>query len=183
MPTPAYPEPDPAAGNGAAGFTGGRGAMAPHGRWRVSEIRRLATFPWDVAPMPKGKAGRVGYGWFSGMSLVRGTKIAGEAWEFAKFWGTEAGQRRLTEGGQNVPPLPRMANSPTFLRSTPPENNKAYLDAIANSRLHISGYIVETGKYNEIINPALDAVWKGEKTAKTALPPLIPQLNDVLALS
>jgi ABC-type glycerol-3-phosphate transport system substrate-binding protein len=132
--------------------------------------------------MPKGKAGRIGYGWFSGMSLVRSTKVPGEAWEFARFWGTEPGQRRLTEGGQNVPPLPRMANSPVFLGSLPPENNKAYLDAIANSRLHISGYVMEIAKYNEILGPTLADIWKGEKVAKSALPPLIPQLNDVLAL-
>ena len=57
MPTPAYPEADPAVVDGDAGFSAGRVAMAPHGRWRVPEIRRLAKFGWDVAPMPKGKQG------------------------------------------------------------------------------------------------------------------------------
>jgi hypothetical protein len=44
------------------------------------------------------------------------------------------------------------------------------------------GYIVEIGKYNDILGLALNDIWKGEKAAKIALPPLVPQLTDVLAL-
>ena len=182
MPTPAFPEADMAAINGDAGFTAGRVAMAPHGRWRVPEIRRLAKFEWDVAPMPKGSAGRLGYGWYSGMSIINGTKRPAEAWEVARFFGTEAGQRALVSGGLNVPPLQKMANTDVFLKSTPPNNNKAYLDAIANSRLTLPGpYVVEPDKWNPIINPALNNLWAGKQTAQAAIGAIIPQLNEVLA--
>jgi multiple sugar transport system substrate-binding protein len=182
MPTPAYPEANMAAVNGDAGFTAGRVAMAPHGRWRVPEIRRLAQFEWDVAPMPKGKAGRLGYGWYSGMSIITGTRHPGEAWEVARFFGTEAGQRDLVTGGLNVPPLQKMANTDIFLKSTPPANNKAYLDAIANARLTLLGpYVVEPEKWNAVLSPVLNRIWAGNQTAQAAIPPLIAQLNDVLA--
>jgi multiple sugar transport system substrate-binding protein len=181
MPTPAYPEADMVAVNGDAGFTAGRVAMAAHGRWRVPEIRRLAKFEWDVAPMPKGKAARLGYGWYSGMSIVNGTKHPAEAWEVARFFGTEAGQRDLVVGGLNVPPLQKMANTDVFLKSTPPANNRAYLDAIANSRLTLPGpYVIEPDKWNAVLNPALNAIWAGRQTAQAAIPPLIAALNDVL---
>jgi len=182
MPTPAYPEADPVAVNGDAGFTAGRVAMAPHGRWRVPEIRRLAKFEWDVAPMPKGKSGRLGYGWYSGMSIINGTKSPGEAWEVARFFGTEAGQNDLVSGGLNVPPLQKMANTDIFLKSTPPNNNKAYLDAIANSRLTLPGpYVIEPEQWNAVLNPVLNNIWAGKQTAQASLPPLIAQLNDILA--
>ena len=182
MPTPAYPEADMVAVNGDAGFTAGRVAMAAHGRWRVPEIRRLAKFGWDVAPMPKGKASRLGYGWYSGMSIINGTKFQAEAWEVARFFGTEAGQRDLVVGGLNVPPLQKMANTDVFLKSTPPNNNKAYLDAIASSRLTLPGpYVIEPTKWNEVLNPVLNNIWAGKQTAQASIPPLIAQLNDVLA--
>ncbi|MGH2354111.1 MAG: ABC transporter substrate-binding protein [Chloroflexota bacterium] len=181
MPTPAYPEADPAAVGGDRGYTAGRVALCPHGRWRVSEYRRVAEFPWDVAAMPSGKAGRIGYGWFSGMSIIRDTKAPAESWELCKYWGGEAGQGLLAERGQNVPAMPRLANSDLFLKSSPPANNKAYLEAIKDARIHPTAYIIESTEYNDILNPVLNAIWKGEQAAKSAIPPLIPQLNAVLA--
>jgi len=175
MPSLAYPDPNP------TGFESGRIALQPHGRWSVATYRQLGKFAWDVAPMPKGKAGRIGYGWFSGMSIVRGTKYPAEAWEFCKFCGTDPGQKVLAETGQTVPPMPRLANSDLFLRSSPPYNNKAYLEAIASVRIHPTAYIIESTEYNNTINPVLNQVWKGEKTAQSAIPPLIPQLNAILA--
>ena len=59
--------------------------------------------------------------------------------------------------------------------------NKAYLEAIANVRLHPTAYIVESTEYNTILNPVLEQIWKGEQQARSAIPPLIPQLNEVLA--
>jgi ABC-type glycerol-3-phosphate transport system substrate-binding protein len=85
-------------------------------------------------------------------------------------------------GGLNVPPLQKMANTDVFLKSTPPNNNRAYLDAIANSRLTLPGpYVIEPEKWNAVLNPVLNDIWAGKQTAQAALPPLIAQLNDVLA--
>ena len=175
MPTPAYPDADNTA------FEGGRIALQPHGRWSVATYRQLGQFNWDVAPMPKGKAGRIGYGWFSGMSIVQGTKYQAEAWEFCKHCGTDPGQKVLAEMGQTVPPMPRLANSDLFLKSSPPASNRAYLEAIANVRIHPTAWIVESTDYNNVLNPALNEVWAGTKPARAAIQPLIPQLNDVLA--
>jgi multiple sugar transport system substrate-binding protein len=179
-PTPAYPEADQAAINGDAGWTGGRVAMTPQGRWRVPEFRRLAQFKWDVVPMPKGKGGRIGFGWGSGMSVISAAKHRAEAWELVKFFGAD-GQKALVEGGLNVPPIQKMANSDLFLKSTPPDNNKAYLDAIANVKVNIAGYVIETDKFNAVLNPVLNNIWAGKDSARAAIPPLVPQLNDVLA--
>lgn len=180
MPSPAFPDPDTASVAGDVGYTSGRVAMTLQGRWRVPEFRRLARFAWDVAPMPKGKVGRIGYGYYSGMSLLHPAKHPGEAWELAKHFGTEPGQRLATEGGLNVPSVQRLATGDVFQKSTPPSNNRAYLDAINNARLFQACYIVDIDKYNAILNPVLANLWKGAVTARTAIPPLVPQLNDVL---
>jgi multiple sugar transport system substrate-binding protein len=175
MPTPAFPDSNPSA------FESGRVALQPHGRWSVATYRQLGKFAWDVAPMAKGKAGRIGYGWFSGMSIVQGTKLRGEAWEFCKFCGSEPGQKRLMELGQVLPPMPRMATSDAFLTSSPPANNKTYMEAIATTRLHPSAWIIDTTAYNTVLNPALNEIWSGAKPARTAIPPLVPQLTAILA--
>jgi multiple sugar transport system substrate-binding protein len=175
MPTPAFPDPAP------SGFETGRVALQPHGRWAVATYRQLGQFAWDVAPMPRGKSGRIGYGWFSGMSVLQPTKAPAEAWEFCKFCGTDPGQSVLAEVGQAVPPMPRLATSDLFLKSVPPANNKAYLEAITNVRIHPTAYIVESTEYNRILTPVLDEVWKGQQAARSTLPPLVPQLSEVLA--
>jgi hypothetical protein len=51
----------------------------------------------------------------------------------------------------------------------------------AHVRLHPTAYIVESTDYNTILNPVLEQVWKGEQSARSAIPPLIAQLNEVLA--
>jgi ABC-type glycerol-3-phosphate transport system substrate-binding protein len=106
MPTPAYPEVDQAAVNGDAGFTADRVAMAAHGRWRVPEIRRLAKFGWDVAPMPKGKIGRLGHGWYSGKSIISGTKFQAEAVSLSwrrRHSGTTSGRAGAGASGRASP--------------------------------------------------------------------------------
>jgi multiple sugar transport system substrate-binding protein len=175
MPSTLYPDANP------TGFESGRIALQPHGRWSVATYRQLGTFNWDVAPMPKGKAGRIGYGWFSGMSILQTSKVPAEAWELCKFCGTDPGQTVLAEVGQTVPPMPRLANGDLFLKSSPPANNKAYLEAIANARIYPSAYIINTTDYNNILTPVLNAIWKGDTTAKATIPPIIAQLNAVLA--
>jgi multiple sugar transport system substrate-binding protein len=175
MPSPAFPDQNP------AGFETGRIALQPHGRWSVATYRQLGSFSWDVAPMPRGKASRIGYGWFSGMSIVQGTKHLAESWEFCRFCGTEPGQKVLAEMGQTVPPMPRLASSDLFLKSTPPASNRAYLEAIANVRLHPTAWIIESTEYNAIANPVLNEVWQGAMTARAAIQPIIGQLNEVLA--
>src|SRR5919202_2108580 len=159
MPSTLYPDANP------TGFESGRIALQPHGRWSVATYRQLGQFNWDVAPMPKGKAGRVGYGWFYGMSILHPSKVPAEAWEFCKFCGTDPGQQILAEVGQTVPPMPRLATSDLFLKSSPPTNNKAYLEAIASARIYPSAYIINTTDYNSILTPVLNAIWKGETTA------------------
>jgi hypothetical protein len=75
-----------------------------------------------------------------------------------------------------------MAHTDVYLKSTPPDNNKAYLDAIANARLTLLGaYVIEPDKWNPVLNPVLSDVWAGKRTAQASIPALIPQLNEVLA--
>ena len=77
--------------------------------------------------------------------------------------------------------MPKLATGPLFLTSSPPTNNKAYLEAIKDARQPPAAYILDGAAYGEILNPVLNAIWAGEQVAHVGIPPLVSQLNSVLA--
>jgi multiple sugar transport system substrate-binding protein len=164
-----------------AGLRSANAAMTTWGHWQVARVR-TDPFKWDVAPMPKTKDGkRIALGWYSGNGMVRGTKQPGAAWEFLKFFGGAAGQRILGMEGLTLPAVRKVAESEEIMKTTPPDNQRAFLTEIDRARIHIGWNITETRDWDEILNPELAKVWSGQSLAKDVLPPIVPRLNEVLA--
>jgi multiple sugar transport system substrate-binding protein len=164
-----------------AGFRSGNVAMVTWGHWQVARVR-TDPFKWDVAPMPKTKDGkRIALGWYSGNGIVRTTRQPDASWEFLKFFGGAPGQRILGIEGLTLPAVRKVAESDEIMKSTPPDNQRAFLTEIDRARIHIGWNITEVQEWNEVLNPALARVWSGEAKAKDVLPPLAPRLNEVLA--
>jgi multiple sugar transport system substrate-binding protein len=163
------------------GFRSGNIAMTTWGHWQVARVR-TDPFKWDVAPMPKTKDGRrVALGWYSGNGIVAATKQPDASWEFLKFFGGAPGQRILGIEGLTLPAVRKVAESDEIMKSTPPDNQRAFLTEIDRARIHINWNITESQEWNAILNPELDKVWKGEAKAKDVLPAIVPRLNEVLA--
>jgi multiple sugar transport system substrate-binding protein len=162
-------------------FRQGNVALMPAGHWVVARVRTDA-YQWDVAPMPKTRDGkRIALGWYSGNGMVRGTRHPDASWQFLKFFGGAPGQRILGLEGLTLPAVRRVAESDEIMKTTPPDNQRAFLTDITRARINIGWNITEVQAWNEILNPELDKVWKGEAMAKDVLPPLVPRLNEVLA--
>jgi multiple sugar transport system substrate-binding protein len=175
VPSARYPE-DP-----APIFYNERVVLWPVGYWNVARARVNAQFAWDVGVMPKDKKNRrISIGWYSGNHIVSTTKYVDQAWEFVKFFGNEPGQRILTETGLTMPAVKKLALSDVFLKSVPPENTRAF--TIYDS-VFVPYWMAVTNvaEFNRILNAELNKVWRGEARAKDVIPPIVPQLNQVLA--
>ena len=163
------------------GFRSANVAMTTWGHWNVARVR-TDPFKWDVAPMPKTKDGRrIALGWYSGNGMVRGTKHPDAAWQLLKFFGGAPGQRILGIEGLTLPAVRRVAESDEIMKSTPPENQRAFLTEIDKARIRFNWNITEIQDWNEAINPELNKIWLGESKAKDVLPALVPRLNEVLS--
>jgi multiple sugar transport system substrate-binding protein len=156
-------------------------AMTTWGHWQVARVR-TDPLKWDVAPMPKTKDGkRIALGWYSGNGIVRTTKQPDAAWEFLKFFGGAPGQRILGLEGLTLPAVRKVAESDEIIKTTPPDNQKAFLTEIDHARIHVEWNITEQRDWYNILNPELDKVWLGQAKAKDVLPPVAPRLNEVLS--
>jgi multiple sugar transport system substrate-binding protein len=70
-------------------FSEGLYAMMEEGSWILARMTQTNNIPeglnWDVAPIPRGPAGRVSLATNDGWSIWKGSKATAEAWEFVKF--------------------------------------------------------------------------------------------------
>ena len=70
---------DPVAGFNR--FLGGKVAMHTNGPWQIVNVRANAKFGWDVAPIPAGPAGSVGWAAGSGFGVSSATENADAAFK------------------------------------------------------------------------------------------------------
>jgi multiple sugar transport system substrate-binding protein len=84
-------------------FDGGRVGMEISGPWRLPRYSRIRDFAWDVAPLPKGPAGRGAR--YAGVcfSVWKGTKHPKLAWQLLRHMVSAKSQRLLAEAGSDVP--------------------------------------------------------------------------------
>ena len=74
-------------------FSEGIYAMMEEGSWLLARMAQESNIPsnvqWDVAPVPRGPAGRVTLATNDGWSIWKGSKATDESWEFMKFLMTD----------------------------------------------------------------------------------------------
>ncbi|MCU6710931.1 sugar ABC transporter substrate-binding protein [Paenibacillus sp. J5C_2022] len=140
-------------------------------------------FEWDVAPLPRGTAKQVTFGWNSGMFMAKATKHKEMVWEFLKFWAaTKEGQKILMDIGG------------TFPNSDDPEiveyfNNVAVYEGLNKEALNLSAEIVqfdpvlemyEGAEFDKITLDMRTEVYQQEKSAYDYYPPRIEEFNRKL---
>lgn len=123
-------------------------------------------FDWSVAPLPAGKAGSVGLTSMNPFAINPFTKNAEAAWTFLRFVLSEPAQRVIAlEGRATV--LKSVALSPEFLYTEgPPYNIMAFLGGNA---VDATLFVEPLGVTRPAaINEALNELWRGEISARTA---------------
>ena len=158
-------------------FLAGVSAMFPMGHWAVPGYAD-ANLSFDVAPMPKGPAGRFTSVNSAGFVIANATKHPAEAFEFLKFVLSTAGQTRLAELGFACPVLKSIAESDTFLKQKTPINQQVFLDALQYSRMKpvFKGY----DEWASAVGDGMAPVWSGEAELNPTLDQVVVAADEVL---
>ena len=159
-------------------FAAGVSAMTPMGHWAVPGYAD-ANLSFDVAPMPKGPAGRFTSVNSAGFVIAKLTKHPNEAFQFLKFVLSTAGQTRLAELGFACPVLKSIAQSDAFLKQKININQQVFLDALQYSRIKpvFKGY----DEWSSAVGDGMAPVWRGEADLNQTLDQVIAAADDVLS--
>ncbi len=113
-------------------FLAGNVGMFLNGRWATPGTRTNATFDWDVVDVPAGPAG--GRSWlFWGAYVVNANTPNPEAaWQLIQALTRADVQGQIAALGANVPSRVSDEAIAAFLGFTPPANNQAFINGLAN---------------------------------------------------
>jgi multiple sugar transport system substrate-binding protein len=152
--------------DGEAPWKAGTVGMFVNGRWATPGARADAKFNWDVVQLPVGPGGTQGNWLFWGAYVVNAnTEHPQEAWDLVKALTTADTQAQISELGANIPSRKSDAAINAFLGFTPPENNQAFIDGLADSPTAEGPlWAGDWPKFDEAMNGAVTAVINGERT-------------------
>ncbi len=163
-----------------ASFTAGNMAMQVQLSGYALGAAKQITFPWNVAPLPKGKHARFTFGWWAPILASAATKYPAECWEFIKVMGGPEGQRYYMENNGWLPAVRRVVDDKIWLKDVPIDKEVFYAGK-ADWRPQPAEKIVPSNEYSQVLDPALRKIWSGEAAPRQAIAEVVDQLNRVLA--
>jgi multiple sugar transport system substrate-binding protein len=146
-------------------FLAGKLGMFQNGRWATPNIRTNAKFNWDVVALPDGP--KPGGNWLFWGSYAANAKTANPeaAWRVIKALTSPEIQAMVSGLGANIPSRVGDQAKQDFLGFTPPDNNQAFLDGLANNSVAEGPlWAGSWPKFDTVMGAAVAAVVNGEKT-------------------
>ena len=147
-------------------FMAGRVGMFQNGRWATPGARGNASFDWDVVELPAGPAGNAGNWLFWGAYVVNAnTEHPEEAWALVQALTQADTQAKISALGANIPSRVSQEALDAFLTFTPPANNQAFLNGLADSP--VAEGPVWAGSWPEfaaVMDPAIASLMTGATT-------------------
>jgi multiple sugar transport system substrate-binding protein len=139
-----------------------------------------ATFPLGMAPVYKGKGGRVNRMGPLGFGVVRGAPDGDAAWRLVRFMAGPRAAGILMSRQSTLPVRPRFAQLPEFGASMLPwEDRDVWLESQATARA-----LTQPASYNDVASlwqAAWNDVLAQKGTVKAILDDLARQVNALLA--
>jgi multiple sugar transport system substrate-binding protein len=115
------------------GFKAGQVGMFINGRWATPGAREITDFAWDVVELPTGAVeGRNWQFWGAYVVNAKTANPAG-AWKLVQELTSADVQGQISELGANIPSRVSADATEKFLTFSPPANNQAFLNGIANN--------------------------------------------------
>jgi multiple sugar transport system substrate-binding protein len=160
------------------GFLSGIAAMGVSGHWSVPEYSQVA-FKWDIAPLPKGPAGRATGVNSAGFVIAKDSPNPDAAWEFVKFAFGDAGQAELAKIGLAIPVRESVAASPAYLDQATKIDHSVYVKALeyAHQKPVFKGY----EEWSSAVGDALHMVWGEEIALEDGLAEAVAGGDEALA--
>jgi multiple sugar transport system substrate-binding protein len=148
-------------------FRAGKVAMFQNGRWATPGVRTVP-FNWDVVELPKGPQGTPGNWLFWGAYVINAkTQHPEQAWKLVQALTTAETQGKVAALGANIPSRVSQEALDAFLTFTPPANNQAFLNGIADSAKPTAEGPLWAGswpEFDKIMGPAIQGVLTGATT-------------------
>lgn len=146
-------------------FLAGKVAMFQNGRWATPGTRASADFNWDVVELPDGPAGPSNWLFWGAYVVNANTEHPEAAWELAQQLTTAETQGKIAELGANIPSRVSQEALDAFLTFTPPENNQAFLNGLANNPATEGPlWAGSWPEYDATMGPEVQAVLTGNKS-------------------
>ncbi len=147
---------------GYDGFLSGISAMGVSGHWSVPDYSTVG-FKWDVAPMPKGPAGRATGVNSAGFVIAKDSKHPDAAWEFVEYAFSAAGQAELAKIGLAMPVRKSVAESAAYLDQPVKIDQKLFVDALDYA--HVKPVFKGYEEWSAAVGDALHMVWSERDVA------------------
>jgi multiple sugar transport system substrate-binding protein len=139
----------------------------------------LANVEWDIAPIPKGKKGRITTNPTSGLVMWKGTKAPDAAWAFMRYLVSEEASKSYATGNVDGMPVHKAAAELILKDSRPPKSRQVYVDAFKYAR---PAYTTPYGQRADSI--LYESVWPKAFRAGEPFKPLIteaiPRINAAM---
>lgn len=151
-------------------FFAGKAAMIPMGHWAVPEYSTCA-FKWDVAPLPKGSAGRATSINSAGFVMAKNCANPTAGWQWIEYVLSKEGQTKLAELGFALPARREVAESPAFLGQATKINHQMFLDAVAyaHQKPVFKGYDAWSSAFGDSLSAIYDPAVSIDEVMKTAV--------------
>ena len=146
-------------------FLAGNVGMFQNGRWATPGVRSSADFNWDVVELPDGPAGPSNWLFWGAYVVNANTEYPEQAWQLVQALTTAETQRAVSELGANIPSRVSQEALDAFLTFTPPANNQAFLNGLANNPA-TEGPLWEGNwpEFDAVMGPAVQAVLTGQQS-------------------
>jgi multiple sugar transport system substrate-binding protein len=144
-------------------------------------IALFANEPFEkgVAPMPKGRAGRIVRGAVVGIGITKASKNQDQAWDYALFTAGATGEKIMMDLHLTLPWRKSTLASPEFAKNLLPWESVAYYNEGLKT-LRATVYPVQFDAIRKLYATAYDKIRAGQEAAPQAMTAIKGQINDLL---
>lgn len=172
--------------NDTQAFVAGKVAMMARWTSGIGVYKTITSHTWGMVPYPKSKTYANDYA-TSGPAIARETRALEAAWEWVKFRQGADGGAIHAEDGTGVPFHPNVQKVTLRVHQAIPTLETPGLSIeLLKAAKHSFVRLVskdEAKIHNELINPELNKVWRGEEGAASAARRIAAQVNEFLKVN
>jgi len=144
-------------------FLAGTVGMFQNGRWATPNMRTNANFDWDVVALPDGPVPGGNWLFWGAYTVNAASEHPDEAWQVLYALTDPEIQKTVSELGANIPSRVGQQGIDDFLTFTPPANNQAFLDGLANSSVAEGPlWAGSWPQFDQVMGPAIQGVVNGD---------------------
>lgn len=144
----------------------------------VVEGRLVKDFPWDAAPLPRGKAGPAMQASGPAWAIGAASRNHEEAWALVKHLTSPESQRQLAMGGAALVGRRSVVEAVYRESREPPANAQVFVEGMAYVRP--DPFTPNWADIERAMNEELRSLWEGERGARETMAAIKPRVDALL---